>query len=59
MTMIIVSFIHMIFLSRCYEKANKQGKYDRSGMGNFHDKEGHNSSSSPSEGHVTVHFNET
>ncbi|CAL8350900.1 unnamed protein product [Boreogadus saida] len=26
-------------------------------MGNFHDKEGHNSSSSRSEGNVTVHFN--
>ena len=31
--------------------------HSRSGMGNFHDKEGNNSSSSPSEGHVTVHFN--
>uniref|UniRef100_A0A8C5CCN6 Uncharacterized protein n=1 Tax=Gadus morhua TaxID=8049 RepID=A0A8C5CCN6_GADMO len=27
------------------------------GMGTFHDKEGHNPSSSPSEGQVTVHFN--
>jgi hypothetical protein len=39
------------------DKVKGRNKPSRPGMGNFHDKECHNSSSAPSEGHVTVHFN--